>query len=105
VTSTGYILPLDAFQNPDAPEYAGDGSVGYVFKKEQRGRPTRLVLSSGEMGSAWDIGTVHRLEHDQTQATLGTYTVVGIIHYDEDGLAMYDEGEVPDRKIATAVFK
>lgn len=102
----GFVLPTEEMENPrNAMQYAHGGGVGYVFSKPERTRPTRVVLSSGDLGENWAIGTVHLLQHDQTSARLGRYTVVGIVYFDNDGEVAAWEGDVPDRKLASAVFK
>ena len=108
---TAYVAPLDQRFNPHDPatvEFGQDWlseSVVYVMSKPERTRPTRVLISSGDLGEAWDLGNKHFVRHDQGQNLLGRYSVVGIAHYDDAGNLAYTEGEVPDRKIAAAVFK
>jgi len=101
--ASGYILPC-AQNNPTVESLYGH-EVAYVFWKNGRSRPTRVVQSGGDMGDAWDIDTQHQLFHDQDGTNLGVYKVVGIAYYDEDGQFQYGVGDVLDRKMATAVFK
>jgi hypothetical protein len=99
----GFILPCGQNNPSESSLYAHP--VAYVFHKDGRTRPTRAVQSGGDLGPNWAIGSRHRLVHDHTGESLGWYRVVGIAHYDKEGECMYTESEVPDRKMATAVFK
>lgn len=104
--TSGHILPLDDMYRPTEIDFWGaDAIVAYVFSKPERTRPTRTVVSSGDLGEAWELGTEHDLYHDQSDQFLGHYTVVGIVHYDDEGKAAWDEGEVPTIKMRTATFK
>jgi hypothetical protein len=90
--------------NPSAPEsaeYFDPELVAYVMRKPERTRPTRVLTSFGDLGEDWAIGTTHVLYHDQTNAGLGTYTVVGIADFSTGRKT----GEVPDRQLSHAVFK
>lgn len=69
----------------------------YVLHKDSRQRPTRAVYSkthlpATKLGTIWDL-----VDMDGTK--LGTYTIVGIGHYDTG----YSVGDlVPGYKLATA---
>jgi hypothetical protein len=111
-----YILPLGEeyskvnVLDPDSFPFGGPewmvGSVVYVMAKPERTRPTRVFISGGgSVGADWRIGNVWRCRHDQTNALLGTYTVVGIVVYGADGEVIRTVGETPNVKMAAAVFK
>ena len=105
------ILPLSEQFNATDPttiefgqDWLAEGVV-YVMKKASRTRPTRVLISSGSLGDSWYIGSHQDLRHDQTMAFLGRYEIVGIVWYDDTGAVAATFGEVPNRKIAAAVFK
>lgn len=96
------LLPTQDKMNPRHPEghfcWWGTDDVLYIMKKVGGKRPSR-IFHSGSGLSDYEIGTVHKAQHDQTGTGLGTYTVVGIV--DAEGT----HGEVPDRLMPHAVFK
>jgi hypothetical protein len=108
-----YILPFergDMF-NPMDPTTSPFGQdwlafdAAYIMSKPERTRPTRVFVSSGLLSESWNIGNTWECRHDQTGTKLGDYTVVGIVFYDADGNVARTVGNVPDRKLAPAVFK
>lgn len=118
MSAAGYILPVNAgiysqqwdpWEPDTSTQIGGEEDWVYIFLKNDRSRPTRVVLSYCEMGDDWDVGTVHRLYHAEGDLCLGAYEVVGIIHYVNGELSfayMSEEVEkLTHRKIATAVFK
>jgi hypothetical protein len=110
MNDTFHIAPLDDRFHPLLPETAQfgqgwmGGSVAYIMSKPERTRPTRVLISSGVL-SGVAIGHMAAVRHDQTGALLGRYTVVGVVEYDALGEVARVEGDVPDRKMAAAVFK
>lgn len=98
-----YVLPTGTSINParNEGEYASEGTMLLVLFKvdDSRTRPTRVVSTYGGEGHH-HLGQEAVCFHDQTNARLGHYRVVGIRH--ADGRT---EGEVPDRKIKHSVFK
>lgn len=109
--NTGHIL-LCGMMNPwlawKQDELNVAGETGYVFYKEGRTRPTRIVMSAGDLGDAWELGTMHDLFEDQEGKHLGYYEVCAIVRYDEAGLVESCEpceAYVPNRKLALGVFK
>jgi hypothetical protein len=103
--TANYILPTGTSINPATGEgeYSdpSHGQVLFVMFKlnDKRTRPTRVFSSYGSV-RGWELGTKHSCRHDQTNAFLGDYEVVGIVH--EDGTK---EGNVPSIKIKHSVFK
>ena len=99
-----YILPTGEKMNPCSPEtatYFDEGQVAFIMQKEGSNKPTRVFTSFGGLGGEWEIGTVHKCKHDQTGGTMGIFTVVGTAVYKTGE----KQGNVPDRKLAHAVFK
>lgn len=99
------VLPTGTSMNPANPAgatyFSPDLTAYVLFKKnEARTRPTRVVTSYGSL-DGWRIGTLVHLEHDQTQAYLGEYQVVGIHHF----LSGEWAGAIPDIKIKHCVVK
>ena len=98
------ILPCESMANPwdtTTIEYFDAQQVGYILQKPERTRPTRIVMSAGDLGPGFALDTWHDFYHDQTGAQLGRYQVVGIARYDIGQMV----GDVPDRALAYAVFK
>lgn len=100
------VLPTGERMNPASPTgatYFDAGQVAYVMTRvdEPRSRPTRVLTSFGGLSANWAVGTVHDLRHDQTWGRLGSYRVVGVATFATGAT----EGEVPNRKLAHAVFK
>lgn len=100
----GGMNPLDPATSPFGTKWLMGGSF-VVLSKPDRTRPTRIVFSSGPPSDDWKIGATWDCRHDQTGARLGTYTVVGVVLYDDQGRVARVAGEVPNRRIMTAVFK
>jgi len=99
-----YILPTGEKMNPSNPvdaTYYDEGQVAYIMQKEDATKPTRVFTSFGELGGKWAIGEVIECRHDQDNSLLGIMTVVGTVVYKTGE----KEGNVPDRKLAHAVFK
>lgn len=99
-----YVLPTGEKINPANPAgatyYDKDQTAFVLFKMDDdRVFPTRVVTTFGGPGGH-RIGDTWVIRHDQTNAYLGTYQVVGIHDF---GVSV--EGWVPDRKISHAVFK
>ena len=110
--NTFHIAPheqeVDA-QDPTTSEFGQDwmaGSVAYILFKEGRTRPTRVVVSAGEVRDA-EVGQYVEVRDDQTSRLLGTYGVAGIVHYDDGGNVAFDEGPYGDfnRTLRTASMK
>lgn len=97
---TGLTISPDRLD--DSP-YFDTAWVAYVLFKtsEARTRPTRVFTSHHSLG--WKVGDLVHLEHDQTNAYLGEYKVVGITYADPaNGVNI---GDVPDIKIKHCVAK
>jgi hypothetical protein len=95
--NTFHIAPHEQNMNPQDPttsEY-GQGwmanSVAYILFKDSRTRPTRVVISFGEVGVS--LLDVVEVRDDQSGRLLGNYRIAGIVHYDSQGFVAYDEGE------------
>lgn len=90
--------------NPDPAKhtYYDENTCVYVLYKlnERRTRPTRVLTSFGPIPD-WRIGTVLWLAHDQTNATLGEYMIVGV----KDFSTGEQTGDIPDLSIKHAVMK
>jgi hypothetical protein len=98
------ILPCETQANPwdtTTIEYFSPEQVGYILQKPERTRPTRIVMSSGDLGNEFALDSWHVFRHDQTGALLGRYQVVGIARYDIGQMV----GDVPNRMLAYSVFK
>lgn len=108
------VLPVGESIDPttlDQSQYWDIEWVAYVlFKRnESRTRPTRVLTSHGPLTFVPSIGVrrdlklgdVIHLEHDQTQAYLGEYEVVGI-HREDNGAVV---GDVPSIRIKHCVAK
>lgn len=99
-----YVLPTGEKINPANPSgatyYDADQTAFVLFKiDDDRIAPSRVVTSFGGP-SGHQIGDQWIIRHDQTNAYLGTYQVVGIHDFGNTV-----EGWVPDRKISHSVFK
>ena len=99
------LLPTRSKMNPRHPETAqfyDQGQVAYVMRHVDSGA-LRLFTSFGDLGSAWAMGTVHLVHHDQTLRSAGWFEVVGKRDFrtGEDDVV----GEVPDKALAHWVFK
>jgi hypothetical protein len=99
MNTTAVVLPTGEQINPTTRVgyYADPCQTLLILSKPSRTRPTRVAST---FGLGFPLGTVLRLQHDQTGGHLGDYTVVGVHH--RDGRT---EGEVPDRKLSQSVFK
>lgn len=101
---TDRMNPLD----PETCQFGAGwlaGSTTYVYRRDdqERTRPTRCAVSSGQhVGS---LGQKTTLRNDQTGAKMGDYEVVGLVFYDADGSVARVVGEVPNLKLACASFK
>ena len=102
-----YVLPTGEKINPANPSegvYFQQDQTAYVLFKlsDERVFPTRVVTSfEGDAAEPLHhIGERWTIRHDQTNAMLGTYQVVGIHVFGKRV-----EGWVPDRKISHSVFK
>jgi hypothetical protein len=100
------VLPTATKINPSAPQsavYFDKGQVAFVMQRLDvpRSRPTCVATSFGGATPSEDLGAVWTFRHDQTNAFLGTYRVVGI--------AVFATGEtygnVPNAAINHRVFK
>ena len=99
------VLPTGESMNPRFPReasYFDEAQTAYVLFKlsDNRTRPTRVVTSFGPL-QGWTLGSEHELYHDQTNAYLGRYKVVGVHHFASNEHA----GDVPDIKIKHCVVK
>lgn len=99
-----YVLPTGEKMNPASPSsaiyYDAKQTAFVLFKlNDDRVFPTRVVTTFGD-ASLHRIGDVWHIRHDQTNAFLGTYQIVGIHEF---GRSV--KGWVPDRKISHSVFK
>jgi hypothetical protein len=83
------------------------GSTAIICKKDERTRPTRLIWSSGYdlRGESDKIGRRFRAKHDQTNASLGTYEIVGLAFFGPDGKLCRTVGDVPSIKFAQSTYK
>lgn len=93
------------------------GMYGIVcFREdEQRTRPSRLIFShgsplpnkrEGKIYGADLIGVRFEARHDQTNARLGDYKIVGLIMYDSfSGDVLRAVGDVPNIKLAQSTYK
>ena len=76
---------------------------------EVRTRPSRLIFSHGsplnELGIDL-IGQEFVARHDQTNAKLGVYKIVGLVIWDsEKGDVLRTAGDVPDVKLSQNTYK
>ena len=101
------VLPTGRSLNARHPDpakhtYFDPKTVVYVLYKlnERRTRPTRVLTSSGPI-DGWRIGSVLALEHDQTNAYLDDYMIVGVKDFETGE----QTGDVPDLSIKHAVLK
>lgn len=115
-----YVLPYGrgySKWNPMRPEdhcfgddYMSDSSAIVVKRIDQprNAAATRVIVTAGIVPDDWKIGNVWRIRHDQTNALLGVYEVVGEVEYaaDEDGTAIVVSASgVTDMKLPVACFK
>jgi hypothetical protein len=102
----GKWAPRRPAEHPFGPSWLAGGSAILVQRlDEPRSYPTRVIHSSGGIGDDWRIGNSWDLYHDQTDAHLGRYQVVGVVQYDERGSVARIEGNVPDRALYMSTFK
>ena len=113
--TANYVLPFDKADrfNPLDPDSHPFGRVWLVgmhvvmVRKTDAKRPgpSRSIAGWGPPMGGWLIGDVWYVKHDQTDAALGTYEVVGIVTYDDEGNVSEVVGNVPARPTSTATFK
>lgn len=84
------------------------GSTALICKRidEARTRPSRLIFTSGTLLHDSDkIGNVFTARHDQTNAKLGVYEIVGLVFYGPTGDVARIVGDVPDAKLSQNTYK
>lgn len=73
---------------------------------EARTRPSRLIFTSGVGPCESDkIGQVFTARHNQTNAELGVYQIVGLVIYDPSGDVARIVGDVPNIKYSQNTYK
>lgn len=76
---------------------------------QPRTRPSRLIFSSlsgsEEVPERDRIGQRFTARHDQTNALLGVYRIVGIVRYDSEGKILKIVGDVPNVKLSQNTYK
>lgn len=86
-TLTGRPAPILPVSKKLILEFIDDGSwseetdIVYIINDENR-ESYLAVISAGELGSDWDIGTNHTFIHDQTRKLLGHGEVIDIVPLD-----------------------
>lgn len=100
------LLPVGEKVNPTSPEggtYIESDQVGYLFAVDpsDMSKGVRYATSFGYLGAEFNVGTSHRLVHDQTGKSWGWHEVVGI----RDHASGIIEGSLVDRQVPHSVFK
>lgn len=115
----GYVLPFgreygkwspwDVDNAPFGKSWLG-GMYGIICLRtdEARTRPSRLIFSSGSPLDRSEFDKIDQrftARHDQTNAKLGEYTIVGLVIWDADGDVLRVVGDVPDVKYSQNTYK
>jgi hypothetical protein len=115
-----YVLPYGrgyAKWNPMHPTehcfgeaYMADSSAIIVKRIDvpRKSAATRVIVTYGNIPDDWKIGAVWSVRHDQTNAMLGVYEVVGEVEYAEDEneeAVVVRAAGVTDMKLPVACFK
>lgn len=113
----GYVLPFgreyskwnvtDVENHPFGQAWL-TGMMGLICKRIDvpRNRPSRVIFASGSQPAADDrVGNSFIARHDQTNAFLGEYEVVGIVVYGTNGNVVRIVGEVPSAKLSLNTYK
>lgn len=84
------LLPTDTVIDPNDMrdhEYHGPSDVLYLFE----GSDCEVIAASsaGRLGPDVEVGSRHRVVHDQTDDEIGDFTVVGIVDDSERGPVAY----------------
>ena len=97
------LLPTRTYINPMQPEsatYFDSGQVAYIMRKT--GEPSVMVATSfGDLGTAFAVGSVHEVHHDQTCRSRGRLMIIGVRNF----ATGESTGTVYDRKLTHHVFK
>lgn len=111
-----YVLPYGrgySRWNPMRPAehcfgeaYMADSSAIIVKRIDvpRKAAATRVIVTAGRVPEDWKIGARWRIRHDQTNALLGEYEVVGEVTYDDDAEVETALG-VTDMSLPVACFK
>lgn len=101
--------PLEPEAHPFGPDYMRDMSAMVLKRidKPRKAEATRVVVGYGSIDPEWTIGNVWRLWHNQTNALLGVYEVVGEVTYAEgpDGAMVTSAKGVTDMRLHVSCFK
>jgi hypothetical protein len=98
--------PLDPDSHPFGRSWLANGTAFLVQRlDEARTYPTRCIHNAGGVEDDWRIGNTWNLYHDQSDAHLGHYRVVGIVEYGPTGDVARTAGVTPTRRISMSTFK
>jgi hypothetical protein len=114
-----YILPFGREYGRWNPRDVANAAFGQNWLKDMvalvclredqpRTRPSRVIFSHnpGELSERDKIGQRFTARHDQTNALLGEYRIVGIVRYSsEDGSVEKIVGDVPNVKLTQNTYK
>ena len=98
--------PLDPQAHAFGPQWLA-GGTSYIVRRidKPRSKATRVIHTCGTPDADWRIGNTWTIRHDQTNAFLGTYEVVGVVTYDADGDVARTAGADLNVKLSPATFK
>jgi hypothetical protein len=102
--------PMEPAAHAFGPNYMRNMSAIVLKRidKPRKAEATRVVVGYGAIDPEWTIGNVWRLRHDQTNALLGDYEVVGEVNYAEgpDGEAVVTSHRgVTNLRLPVSTFK
>lgn len=103
----GRWSPFDVENAAFGKSWLGNSTALIVKRRDQsRTKPSRLIFTSGVLLRDSDkIGNVFVARHDQTNAILGVYEIVGLVFYSPEGNVARSVGETPDVKLSQNTYK
>ena len=98
--------PMEPAAHAFGPNYMRSRYALVLKRIDKPGKAlaNRIIVGYGTIDDNWKIGNVWNIRHDQTNAFLGQYEVVGEVTYTDDAEVATATG-VTDIKLATATFK
>jgi len=104
---SGKWSPYDVDEAEFGKDWLEDTTALMCLRRDEaRSYPTRLIFASGlDLAEMDKIGNQFTARHDQTNAKLGVYEIVGLVFYGEGGDIIRTVGDVPHRKISQNTYK
>jgi hypothetical protein len=101
------LSPWDTHEHPFGKSWlAKETALICLRTDEPRTRPTRIIYTSGiSLNETDKIGNEFIARHDQTNAKLGVYKIVGLVFYDREGDVLRAVGDTPNYKMSLNTYK